>query len=91
MSPEMLTEIYRGAMWTTMLLGAPVLGITLVVGTTVSVLQAATQVNEMTLTFIPKAAGAGMVLWVSGGWLLDQWLQYTLELYQLLEHVQGVF
>lgn len=91
MSPEMIAEIYRNAMWTTMLLGAPVLGVTLVIGTGVSLLQAATQVNEMTLTFIPKAAGAGLVLWLSSGWLMDQWSAYTIELFTVIENVSGTF
>jgi len=91
MSPEVVAEIYRGALVTTVMLGTPVLGITLVVGTIISLLQAATQVNEMTLTFIPKAAGAAMTLYVTSGWLMDTWLNYTLEIYAMLETVSRGF
>jgi len=91
MSPELVAEIYRNALIMTLMLGAPVLGVTLVVGTIVSVLQAATQVNEMTLTFIPKAVAAGGTMWLLSGWMLDQWLGYTREIYYLIENVQAVF
>ncbi len=91
MSPEVVAELYRNAMMMTLMLGAPILGVTLAVGTVVSVLQAATQVNEMTLTFIPKALAAGGVLWLTSGWLLDQWLTYTREIYAMIENVSRIF
>lgn len=91
MSPELVSEIYRTALTMTLMLGAPILGVTLVVGTVVSVLQAATQVNEMTLTFIPKALAAGGTLWLLSGWMLDQWMGYTRELYLMIENVQRIF
>jgi flagellar biosynthetic protein FliQ len=80
MTPEMVVELTRNALWTTMLIGGPFLGAALVFGLVISVVQAATQVNEMTLSFVPKALGVGGVLWVGGGWFLETWLAYTIEL-----------
>ena len=91
MSPEMITEIYRGALGVMLALGGPILGVILVIGVSVSVVQAATQVNEMTLSFIPKVTGAMLTIWVLGGWLLEQWGSYTVELYTLLERVPTMF
>jgi flagellar biosynthesis protein FliQ len=91
MSPEVVAELYRNALTVTLLLGGPILGVTLVVGTVISVLQAATQINEMTLTFIPKALAAGGTMWLLSGWLLDQWLAYTREVYLLIENVATTF
>ena len=54
MTPEMVTELGRQAIETTLIVSGPILGLTLVVGLAVSVLQAMTQLNEATLTFVPK-------------------------------------
>ena len=55
-------ELSRQAIWVMLKIGAPVMGIALLVGLVVSLLQALTQVQEMTLTFVPKLLGAGLVL-----------------------------
>lgn len=91
MNPELITQIYREALWLTLLMGGPVLLVTLVVGVVVSVIQAATQVNEMTLSFIPKVTCAMMTIWWLGGWLLEQWGSYTRELYGMIERVPMLF
>ncbi len=91
MSPETIMEVYRGALGVMLALGGPILGVILVAGVSVSVIQAATQVNEMTLSFIPKVVGAMMTMWLLGGWLLEQWASYTTELYSLIERVPVMF
>lgn len=63
------------------LLSAPLLIPTLLVGLLVGMFQAATQINEMTLSFIPKLAIVGVVLIVAGPWMLDTLLSFTRELY----------
>ncbi len=70
MTPEMVTELGRQAIETTLLVAAPILGLSLVVGLGVSVLQAMTQLNEATLTFVPKvlAVFAALVLFLP--WML---------------------
>ena len=59
----------------------PLLLVGLVVGLVVSVFQAVTQIQEQTLTFIPKIVGMGVVLVIAGPWMLDQVITYTQQLY----------
>jgi flagellar biosynthesis protein FliQ len=70
MTPEMVTELGRQAIETTLIVATPILGLSLVVGLAVSVLQAMTQLNEATLTFVPKvlAVFAAIVLFMP--WML---------------------
>ena len=81
MSPEIVLELVQQALWTALLLASPILSAALVVGVAVSILQAATQVNEMTLTFVPKLAVVAATIWVAGGWMLEQWLNYASQLW----------
>ena len=67
----------REALWMVLLLGGPALLVTLVVGTTVSVFQAVTQVHEMTLTFLPKLLAIALLLAVSAGWMTEQATTYA--------------
>lgn len=64
-------------LWTALLIGAPILGLTLLVGLLVSVLQVVTQVQEMSLTFIPKIVTAVVVVIVFGPWMLRKLLLYA--------------
>ncbi|MEC9073237.1 MAG: flagellar biosynthetic protein FliQ [Myxococcota bacterium] len=57
---------------TTFFISAPLLGIGLIIGVLVSVLQAATQINEVTLVFIPKMLGVGTVMWLLGPWMFER-------------------
>jgi flagellar biosynthetic protein FliQ len=57
-------------LWTAMIICAPVLGVTLVVGLLISVFQVVTQLQEMSLAFIPKLLAAGLTLIAFGGWML---------------------
>lgn len=81
MTPEALIEIAQNALYLAGLLAAPILTATLAVGVTISTLQAATQVNEMTLTFIPKLGAVGAVLYATGAWMIEQWMGYVQELW----------
>jgi flagellar biosynthesis protein FliQ len=70
-------------------LALPFLGASLVVGLAVSIFQAATQIQEMTLTFIPKIVVAGLVMIVAGPWMLDQITAYTQELMHSIPALAG--
>lgn len=72
------------ALKTTAMLSAPMLGAALVTGLIVSVLQAITQINEATLTFIPKMIVIGVVLILAGPWMLDTLSQFTILLFENL-------
>ncbi|MDQ1538064.1 MAG: flagellar biosynthesis protein FliQ [Actinomycetota bacterium] len=65
-------------------LAAPILLASLVLGFAVSVLQSVTQIQEVTLSFVPKLVGVGLVLLVSGHWMLDQTIDFTHELFAAL-------
>ena len=80
MTPETVTTIGQQALWVTMMIAAPLLGSALAVGLLVGMIQAATQINEMTLSFIPKLAVLVMALVVAGPWMLAVIVNYTQQL-----------
>lgn len=65
-------------------LGAPILLVSLAIGFGVSVFQSVTQIQEITLSFVPKLVGVGVVILVSGHWMLDQAIDFTNELFASL-------
>jgi flagellar biosynthetic protein FliQ len=67
-----------------LLVGAPVLVITFLVGIIISIFQAATQIHEMTLTFIPKILAALLAVFFFGGWMFMKLIDYTRENFQML-------
>ena len=77
MTPETVIDIGRDAVYVVMLLAAPMLLSALATGLLVGLFQAATQINEQTLSFIPKLLVMFMALIVSGSWLLAIILDYT--------------
>ncbi len=81
MQSETVITLGREAVQTTLLLSLPLLLLTLVVGFIISLFQAATQINEATLSFIPKLALLLIALVVLGPWMLTILLTYTRELY----------
>ena len=80
MTPETVTTIGQQALWVTMLIAAPMLISALAVGLLVGMIQAATQINEMTLSFIPKLLVLVMSLVVAGPWMLSVIINYTRQL-----------
>ena len=70
MGPETVLDIGRQALWLAVLLAGPMLGAALAVGLFIGVIQAATQIQEMTLSFIPKLLALVVVLFVVGPWML---------------------
>ncbi|MBU6271690.1 MAG: flagellar biosynthesis protein FliQ [Betaproteobacteria bacterium] len=70
MTPEYVVNVGRQALEMMMLVSAPALLVALGIGLVVSVLQAATQINEATLTFLPKLIGVGITLVLVGPWML---------------------
>jgi len=80
MTPEMVTTIGQQALWVTMMIAAPLLLSALAVGLLVGMFQAATQINEMTLSFIPKLLVLVLALVVAGPWMLSVIANYTRSL-----------
>jgi flagellar biosynthetic protein FliQ len=81
MTPEMVMSIAERALVITLLLAAPMLLAALVTGLVIGAFQAATQINEMTLSFIPKLAAIAVTLVVAGPWMLKVLISYTRELF----------
>ena len=82
MSPETIMAIGQRALEVLLLLSMPLLLVALVVGLMVGVFQAATQINEMTLSFIPKLLAMTAAMAISGPWMLKILVSYTRELFE---------
>jgi flagellar biosynthetic protein FliQ len=88
-SQDTVVSICVSAMEVAMKIGLPLLLVGLVIGLIVSVFQAVTQIQEQTLTFIPKIVGLAVVLVVLGPWMLGQILTWTEELYLQIPELVG--
>ena len=87
MTPETVIDVGMQAMKVTALLAAPLLLSALVVGLLVGMFQAATQINEMTLTFVPKLVVVALVIMIAGPTLLETMLGFTIR---LIEGIPGM-
>jgi len=87
MSPETVVTIGRQALEMTLMLAAPLLITALAVGLIVGIFQAATQINEMTLSFIPKLLCMAAVLALTGPWMIRQLVEYSRN---LIESIPGM-
>ncbi|MDX1459192.1 MAG: flagellar biosynthesis protein FliQ [Marinobacter sp.] len=80
MTPETVIDIMRDALWMIVLLAGVIIGPGLVIGLVVSTFQAATQINEQTLSFLPRLIVTLLVIIVAGPWMLTQ----------LVDHARGL-
>ena len=87
--PQTVLTLAQGAMEITLVISAPLLLAALITGLLVSVLQAATQINEMTLSFIPKLVAMFAVLVVAGPWMLETMVDYMRRLFSQIPAVIG--
>jgi flagellar biosynthetic protein FliQ len=84
---DLIIRLGQDALKTTAMLSAPILISTLVVGLLVSVFQALTQINEATLTFIPKMLVVALVIVLAGPWMMDLMTVYTVNLFESIATV----
>ena len=89
MTPDTVIEIGRQAIMVTVLLGAPLLLAALAAGLIIGMFQAATQIQDMTLSFIPKLIVLIVVLGLTGPWMLRTLVDYTRELIQMIPDLVG--
>jgi len=75
-------DLGREALWMTILVSAPLLGVALAAGLLIGVIQAATSINEMTLSFIPKLAALAVVLILTGGWQIGVMVDFTRRIFE---------
>lgn len=89
MTPETVMTVGKHALEVTLLLSAPLLLVALVTGLLVGVFQAATQINEMTLSFIPKLVAMAATIALAGPWMLKLIVGYTRELFESIPGLIG--
>ena len=89
MTPESVMTMGRTAMEVTLMVSAPLLLVALIIGLIVSIFQAATQINEATLSFIPKLVGIFVALVVAGPWMLSVMLDYMRQVFTGLPGLIG--
>ena len=82
MTDSTVIDIAIQTMMITAKLAAPILIVSLAIGVAVSLLQSVTQVQEYTLTFVPKLAGIALVIVVAGSWMLHQLIAFTQDLFE---------
>ena len=87
MTESVVFTIGRDALMVALMLSVPLLGVSLILGLVISIFQAVTQINEMTLTFVPKLLGLGAVLLVLGPWMLEKIVSYTTQLFDMLPYM----
>ena len=84
MTESVVITVGRDALLMALTLSAPILTVCLVMGLVISLFQAVTQINEMTLSFVPKLIGVGVVLLVLGPWMLQQVVRFAARLFESL-------
>ena len=89
MNPETAIAIGERALMVTSMVAAPLLLAALVAGVVIGMLQAATQINEMTLSFIPKLLVLVATIFVSGHWMLQTLIDYTRSLFESIPGMLG--
>ena len=89
MTPESVMTLGRHAMEITLMVAAPMLLVALIIGLIVSIFQAATQINESTLSFIPKIIGVCVVLVIAGPLIMEMLVDYTRALFTSLPTLIG--
>lgn len=77
MTPDFALVLTQDMLWTAILISAPVLGLSMLVGLLISVVQVVTQVQEMSLTFVPKMFTVALTLIVLGPWMLNTLLEFA--------------
>ena len=89
MTPEMVMNIGRQAIEMMLMMAGPLLLSGLIIGLIVSIFQAATQINEATLSFIPKLIGIFVMLIVAGPWMLQMMVDYIRRLFESIPQLTG--
>jgi flagellar biosynthetic protein FliQ len=89
MTPESIMTLGRQALELTIMVSAPLLVTALGIGLLISIFQAATQINEMTLSFIPKLIGMVLVLIISGPWMIGLMVDYIRRLFTSIPGMVG--
>jgi flagellar biosynthetic protein FliQ len=82
MDPAMVVDLGRESLWVAVMISGPILLVALVVGLVIGIIQAATSINEMTLSFIPKLAAMVATLILVGSWQIGMLVEFTRRMYE---------
>jgi len=80
MTTDVAVQLMHQMLWTALWVGAPIIGVSMVVGLLVSVFQVVTQLQEMTLTFVPKLIAIFFTLLIGGAWMLEKLVNFSAKL-----------
>lgn len=86
MDEAVVIEIITSAMWTAAKIGAPILLTAMSVGILIGLFQSVTQIQEQTLAFVPKFVAVGMVIVLSGNWMMQELVAFTREIILRIPH-----
>jgi flagellar biosynthetic protein FliQ len=89
MGADEAVELMRQLLWNTFVVSAPVLGAALAVGLLVSVFQVATQLQEMTLSYVPKLIVAALMLMALGPWMLNRVTHFAIQTFKMIPALAG--
>jgi flagellar biosynthetic protein FliQ len=89
MTPQMVISIGREALQVTLLVAAPMLGFGLLVGLVISIFQAVTQINETTLTFVPKILAVSLALLLFMPWIINTLTDFARHMFALIPQLAG--
>ncbi len=89
MTPQMVVSIAREALMLTLLIAGPMLAIGLIIGLVVSIFQAVTQIQEMTLTFVPKIIGIALALLIFLPWMINKLTDFTRHMIEMIPALAG--
>ncbi|MFA9398591.1 MAG: flagellar biosynthesis protein FliQ [Clostridiaceae bacterium] len=87
MSESMVTSVVKDAIFTGLLIAAPILAVALIVGLLISILQATTQIQEQTLTFVPKLIAIAAVGILTGSWMLHMMVDFTTRIFDKISNI----
>ena len=89
MTPQMVVSIGREALTVTMMVAGPMLLFGLIIGLIISIFQSVTQINEMTLTFVPKILGVAAALLIFLPWMINMLTDFTQHMFDLIPTLVG--
>ncbi len=89
MNETMIMSIVKECLYTAMIVGGPILILSLLVGLLVSIFQATTQIQEQTLTFVPKLIVIAITLVLGGSWMLNEMIKFTTKIMNMIAVIKG--
>lgn len=87
MTEDLIIQVMSEVFYTSIIILLPILGVALIVGVLISVFQAATSIQEMTLTFVPKILATALVIIIAFPWILDKLVSITIKFFNLFPTV----